>query len=157
MHRNGKFIGKLPINQAWRIPKKGKDGSYYPIVRVGRHIPFGYKQCEEDEDLLIPLPDELDLLETAKKYLKEYSLRMVANWLTEQSGRYISHQGLSKRIGIELKRRQEATTHLMYAKRYLKASQKAKDLQENRLGGIKTKVKEEADTTASTNEGYEET
>lgn len=129
-----------PWDQAWRIPKKGLNGEYYPIVRVGRHIPFGYYQDEDDKNLLIPIPSELELLETAKKYLKEYSLRMVARWLTEQSGRYISHVGLRKRISIEYRRRQQSTNHLMYARRYKEASEKARKLQEDRLGGIKTRL-----------------
>ena len=140
-----------PWDQAWRIPKKGANGEYYPIVRVGRHIPFGYSQDEDDKNLLIPIPSELELLETAKKYLKEYSLRMVARWLTEQSGRYISHVGLKKRISIEYRRRQKATIHLMYARRYKEAAETAKKLQENRLGGIKTRLYK-ADSTGD-NEG----
>ena len=129
-----------PWDQAWKIPKKGVNGEYYPIVRVGRHIPFGYYQDKEDKNVLIPIPSELELLETAKKYLKEYSLRMVANWLTEQSWRYISHEGLKKRISNEYKRRQKANTHLMYARRYKEDSEKARKLQENMLGGSKTRL-----------------
>ena len=90
----------IPVDQSWKIPKRGLNGEYYPIVRVGRHIPFGYSQDEEDKDILQPIPDQLEMLEQAKKYLKEYSLRLVARWLTEQSGRYISHVGLNKRVSI---------------------------------------------------------
>ena len=34
-------------SQKWKIPKKGLDGEWYPLVRVGRHIPFGYEQDSE--------------------------------------------------------------------------------------------------------------
>jgi hypothetical protein len=71
-------MNNIPTSQAWRIPKRGEDGEWYPIIRVGRHIPFGYEQDESDPDLLQPIPLELEMLEQAKKYLAEYSLRMVA-------------------------------------------------------------------------------
>ena len=126
-------------DQVWRIPKRGEDGEWFPIVRVGRHIPFGYYQDEDDKNLLLPIPSELELLEIAKKYLKEYSLRMVARWLTEESGRYISHVGLQKRVSIEYKRRQESITHRMYERRYKEASETARKLDQERLGGIQTR------------------
>ena len=46
----------------WHIPLRGEMGDWYPIIRVGRHVPFGYKQDEEDLDLLVPISDELELL-----------------------------------------------------------------------------------------------
>ena len=55
-----------PTKVDWKIPLRGKLGEWYPVVRVGRHVPFGYKQDENDEDLLIPIPEELELLEKAK-------------------------------------------------------------------------------------------
>jgi len=129
----------IPIDQAWKIPKRGLDGEYYPIVRVGRHIPFGYEQDEGDKDILQPIPEQLEMLEMAKKYLKEYSLRLVARWLTEQSGRYISHVGLNKRVSIEEKRRYTASAHRDYARRYQEASEKARVIEEERLGGRSTR------------------
>ena len=90
----------------WKLPKPEETEEGYnwkPVVRVGRTIPFGYKQDEEDRDLLLPIPSELELLEKAKKFIKQYSYRQVADWLTTQSGRKISHVGLIKRIKIEQK------------------------------------------------------
>lgn len=124
-----------PEDQAWFIPKKGLDGEWYPLVRVGRHIPFGYEQDPDDIDILQPIPSELEMLEQAKKYLAEYSLRMVARWLSEQSGRYISHVGLQKRVNIEESRRGKADAHRGYARRYKEASEKAEKLEKGRLGG----------------------
>lgn len=129
----------IPPDQSWRIPKRGAKGEWYPIIRVGRHVPFGYEQDPDDPDLLLPIPSELEMLETAKKYLAEYSLRMVARWLTEESGRYISHVGLNKRVSIESKRRAAASTYRDYARRYKEASEKAYKLDEERLGGKDTK------------------
>jgi hypothetical protein len=129
----------IPPLQAWRIPKKGLDGEWYPIVRVGRHVPFGYEQDKNDPDILQPIPEQLEMLEQAKKYLAEYSLRLVARWLTEQSGRYISHVGLNKRVSIEQKRRKASATYRDYERRYKEASEKARKLEEDRLGGCNTR------------------
>lgn len=127
----------------WRIPKKGENGEWFPIVRVGRQVPFGYEQDENDRDILQPIPYELDLLETAKTYLKEYSFRMVAQWLSKESGRYISHNGLYKRVNIEQKRRNAAKTYRIYEKLAEEAAQKARRLEENRLGGVSTRTRDE--------------
>ena len=78
-----------PTKVDWQIPLRGETGEWYPIIRVGRHVPFGYKQDETDEDLLLPVPEELELLEKAKLFLQEYSVRQVARWLSDQSGRNI--------------------------------------------------------------------
>lgn len=129
----------IPPSQTWRIPKQGVDGEWFPIVRVGRFIPFGYEQDAEDKNLLHPIPSELEMLEQAKKYLAEYSLRMVARWLTEQSGRYISHVGLNKRVSIEAKRRNAADAYRLYERRYKEAAEAARKLEEDRIGGRGTR------------------
>ena len=129
----------LPEGQSWRVPKKGLDGEYYPIVRVGRHVPFGYEQDETDSQLLQPIPEQLEMLETAKSYLAEYSLRMVAQWLSRESGRYISHVGLFKRVNIEQQRRNAAQSYRGYERLAKEAAEKAKKLEDNRLGGSGTR------------------
>src|SRR5210317_1920190 len=101
MSKRASNNNSYPTKVDWRIPLRGEDGEWYPIIRVGRHIPFGYKQDEDDPDLLIPIPEELELLEKAKLLLQEYSIRNVAHWLSKQSGRYISHVGLDKRVRLE--------------------------------------------------------
>ena len=128
-----------PTKVDWQIPLQGKLGEWYPVIRVGRHVPFGYKQDKEDDMLLIPIPEELELLEKAKLFLQEYSLRQVAKWLTQQSGRYISHVGLDKRVRIEEKRRRASSSYRKYAKRYKEASRKAEKIEKQRLGGRATK------------------
>jgi hypothetical protein len=124
--------------KAWRIPKKGQDGEWYPLIRLGRTIPFGYAQDEEDPDLLLPIPEELELLDQAKAYLREYSSRVVAKWLSEKSGRYISHAGLLKRVSIEESRRGASSQLREYQRRTKKAAEKAEKL-ENRIGGTATR------------------
>ena len=76
-----------PDKVDWQVPLRGEKGEWYPIIRVGRHVPFGYKQDDKDPDLLIPIPEELELLEKAKLFLQDYSLRKVSKWLSDQSGR----------------------------------------------------------------------
>ena len=127
----------MKTHKTWQLPKPEKtdDGfEWVPIVRVGRVIPFGYEQDPDDEDILLPIEDELELLEQAKKYLKQYSLREVAAWLSEVSGRSISHVSLQKRIQLEQKRKREAATYHYYAERYKEAAEKAKKLEEQRIG-----------------------
>ena len=122
----------MKTNRNWTLPKpeETEDGyNWKPVVRVGRTIPFGYRQSEEDRDLLLPIVEELELLEKAKKFIRQYSYRQVANWLSTQSGRNISHVGLMKRIKIEQKRKTEASTQRYLAQRYKEALQKAQDLE----------------------------
>ena len=40
----------------------------------------------------------LEAIEMARKYIKQYSYREVANWLTAKTDRVISHVGLRKRL-----------------------------------------------------------
>ena len=122
----------MKTNRNWTLPKpeETEDGyNWKPVVRVGRTIPFGYRQSEEDRDLLLPIVEELELLEKAKKFIRQYSYRQVANWLSTQSGRNISHVGLMKRIRIEQKRKTEASTQRYLAQRYKEALQKAENLE----------------------------
>ena len=120
---------KLPV------PEETEDGfDWQPVVRVGRVIPFGYKQDPEDKDVLLPIVEELNLLEKAKKYLRQYSYRDVANWLSEQSGRYISYVGLRHRVKLEEKRKREASNKRYLAERYKEALEKAEKLEATRFG-----------------------
>ena len=120
---------KLPV------PEETEDGfDWQPVVRVGRVIPFGYEQDVNDKDILLPIVEELNLLEKAKKYLKQYSYRDVANWLSEQSGRYISYVGLRHRVKLEEKRKREASNKRYLAERYKEALEKAEKIEANSFG-----------------------
>ena len=120
----------------WELPKphKGKEREWHVIARVGPNVPFGYRIHPDDEDLLEPIPDDLEALELAKQHLKQYSLREVANWLTAQTGRSISHAGLKQRIEIERRRKKAATIKRNLAKRLQKALSKIEELEKNRVG-----------------------
>ena len=127
----------MKTNRTWKLPKPVEvDGEYewQPVVRVGTHVPFGYRQDPDDCDILLPIPKELELFEKAKKFIKQYSYREVSAWLSTQSGKYISHVGLYKRVKIEQQRKNEASTQRYLAQRYKEALQKAEKLETQRLG-----------------------
>ena len=87
------------------LPPKKHNKEWHPIVKVAKTIPFGYKLDPENDRLLLPIEHELDALELAKRHLKQYSYRAVANWLSKETGRYISYTGLKKRIEVEQRRK----------------------------------------------------
>ena len=121
----------------WQLPKplKGQEKEWHPIVRVTmRQVPFGYVVSEDNPNLLLPVPIELEALELAKKHLKQYSYREVANWLTKQTGRSISHMGLKKRVDIERKRKKAAAIKRELAKRLQKALKEIERLEKQNTG-----------------------
>tara|TARA_R100001086_G_scaffold47975_1_gene21125 strand:- start:6226 stop:6642 length:417 start_codon:yes stop_codon:yes gene_type:complete len=121
----------------WELPQPvdiKEDKEWIPIPRIARQIPFGYVVDEKDPELLQPVINELDKLEMAKDYVKQYSFREVANWLTTQTGRYISHVGLRKRIYNEKKRKNQARSLRKWAEYAEKAIAKAKKIEAERTG-----------------------
>ena len=110
------------------------DNEWMPIPRIARTVPFGYELDPEDNNLLKPIKIELDLLEQARKYIKQYSYREVANWLSKNSGRDISHVGLMKRLKNERKRQNQAISLRRWADYAQKAIQKAEEIEESRTG-----------------------
>ena len=124
-------IGKWKLPQPTDIKEQNE---WVQIPRIARTVPFGYKVNEEDSDLLDPIPAELDLLEKARKYVNQYSYREVSNWLSTNSGRYISHVGLRKRLGNEKQRKNQAASLRKWAEYAEKAIAKAKALEEERTG-----------------------
>jgi hypothetical protein len=119
----------------WMLPKPDfKVKRWERIPRLTRQVPFGYEIDPDDEDWLRPISKELELLELAKKHLKQYSYREVSAWLSTQSGRYISHMGLRKRIDVERKRRSLAAIKRKLAQRLEKALRQYEILETERLG-----------------------
>ena len=82
----------------------------------------------------MPIDHELDMLEQAKKYIKQYSYREVANWLTRNTGRSISHVGLKKRLDNERQRKNKAGSLRKWADYAKKAIAKAEEIENNRIG-----------------------
>ena len=121
----------------WELPQPldiKDETEWTPIPRIARTIPFGYVQDEQDPDLLQPVQNELDKLEMARDYLKQYSFREVANWLSTQTGRYISHVGLRKRVENERQRKNQARSIRKWAEYAEKAIAKAKEIETQRTG-----------------------
>lgn len=110
------------------------DGKWKPIPRVSRTIPFGYKLDEEDPNLLLPIPFELEALEKAKQHLKQYSYRAVAEWLSSITGRSISHVGLQKRVEIERSRRKSVAAITNWTKKLEEAKEKVERYNNQSLG-----------------------
>ena len=131
----------------WKLPQPTDlkdDSEWMPIPRIARTIPFGYELDPEDKNLLKPIKIELDLLEQARKYIKQYSYREVANWLSKNSGRDISHVGLMKRLKNERKRQNQAISLRRWADYAQKAIQKAEEIEESRTG-----AKQEPESTSA--------
>jgi len=121
----------------WELPQPldiKDETEWTPIPRIARTIPFGYVQDEQDPDLLQPVQNELDKLEMARDYLKQYSYREVANWLTTQTQRYISHVGLRKRVANERQRKNQVRSIRKWAEYAEKAIAKAKEIETQRTG-----------------------
>jgi len=130
----------------WMLPKPDfKVKRWERIPRLTHQIPFGYEIDPEDEDWLKPISKELELLELAKKHLKQYSYREVAAWLSTQSGRRISHSGLRKRIDVERKRKSLAAIKRKLTERYKKALKQYEILEKERVGYY-TYAEEDNDT-----------
>lgn len=131
----------------WKLPQPTdikEDNEWVPIPRISRTIPFGYEVDPEDELVLLPIKNELDLLEKAKEYLKQYSYREVAHWLTRNTGRYISHVGLKKRLDNERRRKNKAGSLRRWANYAEKAIAKAHEIEQKRLDA-KTQNRNEDD------------
>ena len=121
----------------WKLPQPTdikEENEWIPIPRIARTIPFGYKKSDEDPDILEPIQNELDLLEKARSHVNQYSYREVANWLSANTGRYISHVGLKKRLENERQRKNQAASLRKWAEYAETAIAKAKALEEERTG-----------------------
>ncbi len=135
----------------WKLPQPTdlqEDNEWIPIPRVARTVPFGYELDPNDDGILLPIDHELDMLMQAKKYLKQYSYREVANWLTRNTGRDISHVGLKKRLDNERRRKNKAGSLRRWADYAKKAIAKAEEIERTRLGA-KAQDNETQETSAA--------
>ena len=138
-----------PLKQ-WKLPQPTdikEDNEWIPIPRISRTIPFGYDVDPDDPDVLLPNEHQLDMLEKAQKYLKQYSYREVANWLTRNTGRSISHVGLRKRLDNERRRKNKSGSLRRWEDYAKKAIAKAEELEAKRLGA-KTQSSQEDSSAA---------
>ena len=137
-------VGEFKLPQFTDIKE---NNIWVAIPRVSRTIPFGYEVDPEDEGILLPIADELDKLEMAKNYLKQYSYREVANWLTKHTGRTISHVGLMKRLKNERRRKNKVTSLRRWASYAQKALSKAAEIEAKSIGASSNKEDTEATST----------
>lgn len=125
------------------LPKPDKIKNKYiwhPVARMGRMVPWGYEIDPNDNKVLRPIPDQLELLEEAKQLKKKnrHSYRELAAWLTMMTGRPISHVGLMQRFQNEHRRKTKAEIQRSLAKKYKEALEKAEEL-EKTVGGEATR------------------
>ena len=121
----------------WKLPQPTdikEENEWVQIPRIARTVPFGYKLNDDDPDILDPIKTELDLLEKARQHVRQYSYREVANWLSKNSGRTISHVGLRKRLDNERQRKNQAASLRKWANYAQTAIAKAQEIQEARTG-----------------------
>jgi hypothetical protein len=133
----------------WKLPQPTdikEDNEWVAIPKISRTIPFGYEVDAKDNGILNPIPNELDKLEIAKQYLKQYSYREVAQWLTRNTGRYISHVGLMKRLENEKRRNNQAKSLRRWANYAKEAISKAEKIQNQRLNSKENNGIEETRT-----------
>ena len=127
----------------WKLPQPTdikENNEWTQIPRIARTIPFGYKQNESDPDILDPIKKELDLLDEARTHVIQYSYREVANWLSSNTGRYISHVGLRKRLENERQRKNKAKGIRQWADYAEKAIAKAQEIETQRTGAKEAKA-----------------
>ena len=120
----------------WELPKpnKGKERDWHTIARVSRTVPFGYEIDEDNNRLLQPVFIELEALELAKRHLKQYAYKDVAIWLTKQTSRSISGEGLRKRMAIEQKRKRTASIKREIARRLQETLTEIQKLEKKGIG-----------------------
>ena len=133
----------------WKLPQPldlKENNEWVAIPRIARTVPFGYELDEEDDKVLLPVKKELDLLEKARQHVKKYSFREVSAWLSANSGRYISHVGLRKRLANERRRKNKAASYRKWASYAQEALSKADALEKARTGAA---VKPATDTDST--------
>ena len=125
----------------WELPKpkKGKEKEWHIVAKVSQSIPFGYKIDPDNNKLLLPIPHELEALDLAKKHLKQYSYREVANWLTKHTIRCISHTGLKRRVEIDRRRKKTVIIKRRLAKRLQETLSQIETLENCRVGAYSEK------------------
>ena len=63
--------------------------------RKGRVIPLGYKVSQEDEKLLVQIPEHMEMIDKAKSFIdNNCSYKETAEWLSHHTGRKITGMGL---------------------------------------------------------------
>tara|TARA_Y100001937_G_scaffold35729_1_gene51282 strand:- start:169 stop:1986 length:1818 start_codon:yes stop_codon:yes gene_type:complete len=119
---------------------------YEPKKIRGTLIPFGYKKSEDDPKTVIPIPEELDVLQEAiKLHKKGQSLQKCVDYIYSKTKRKITRQGFYKIVNknnIKKKARESAREQLDYQRdRVLKAKREL-DKERNKLQTKNKKIKD---------------
>lgn len=117
-----------------------EDGpNWVPIPKLSSTIPFGYEQDPDDPTMLLPVPVELFALQKVKvnQYVKRFGLRDTADWLSQATGRRISHVGLRKRLENERRAKSRRNGSGTGASKLRKALEKA-EAYEGKVKGLQT-------------------
>ena len=119
---------------------------YEPKKIRGTLIPFGYKKSEDDPKIVLPIPEELDVLQEAVKlHKKGQSLQKCVDYIYSKTKRKITRQGFYKIVNknnIKKKARESAREQLHYQRdRVLKAKREL-DKERSKLQTKNKKIKD---------------
>ena len=119
---------------------------YEPTKIRGTLIPFGYKKSEDDPKIVLPIPEELDVLQEAiKLHKKGQSLQKCVDYIYSKTKRKITRQGFYKIVNknnIKKKARESAREQLDYQRdRVLKAKREL-DKERSKLQTKNKKIKD---------------
>lgn len=117
------------------LKKYKKKWERIPHLAINRSVvPFGYVVDPDDPDWLLPVENDLALLEQAKKHIRKYSYEAVANWMSTHATKRITGQTLKKRIEVDRKRKRLSAIKRFYAKRLETILWQIEELERRRLG-----------------------
>lgn len=94
-YKKGKFHFVNLFSDLTRFDRHRSIRLGLPIADIYINIPFGYQRIK-NEKYLQPIQKHFEVLVKAKEYLETVSWRELANWVTNETGEYVSFQGLMK-------------------------------------------------------------
>jgi len=74
-------------SELYKIDHKVRMKLGLPINKISNSIPFGYKEDNEDSNLLIPIYKYLQLIYEASNLVKEHTKSSVVKWLNSECER----------------------------------------------------------------------
>ena len=102
-----------------------------PVPRIVDKIPFGYDEDPSNPKMLLPNVVQLEVLQKAKEYRRRgHSYRRLAQWVSQITGRPISHSGLKVRMERDASLKRKSTIIKRWAERYKETLLEAKEYAE---------------------------
>lgn len=94
-----KAVRNQPLNTIEKIDRNRRMMLALPVEKnKGKHIPWGYKISESDPKVIEADERLFKILLLAKNYIKEYSIRSIAEWISKESGNPITYEGFRRLI-----------------------------------------------------------